>query len=78
MKALLSAATFGLLPVPLPHASNPDHRQIADVDSAQLACNRHDIGEEATKEESHEPHPRHQPNRSVLAATPNARSTYEG
>ena len=35
MKSLLSAATFGLLPFPLPHAIDLDRRQIVDLGGSQ-------------------------------------------
>jgi hypothetical protein len=35
MKALLSAGTFGLLPLPLPQAVDPDRRQIAGTGGLQ-------------------------------------------
>jgi hypothetical protein len=35
MKALLSAATFGLLPSPLPHAVDLDRRLMADLGGSQ-------------------------------------------
>jgi hypothetical protein len=35
MKSLLSAATFGLLPFPLPHAIDLDRRQNADRGGSQ-------------------------------------------
>jgi hypothetical protein len=35
MKALLSAATFGLLPTPLPHAIDLDRQQVADLGGSQ-------------------------------------------
>jgi hypothetical protein len=35
MKALLSTATFGLLPSPLPHAIDLDRQQFADLGGSQ-------------------------------------------
>jgi hypothetical protein len=35
MRSLLSAATFGLLAFPLPHAIDLDRRQIADLGGSQ-------------------------------------------
>jgi hypothetical protein len=67
MKALLSAATFGLLPTPLPHAVDLDRQLMGDLGSQPRPASETTEGEPYEDEEPMRQSPR-QPRRATTDA----------